>query len=86
MKVQLLVDILAGMNEHPLKSAKIAQIARDLDISYEAVRKWALSGEVPPRYLVAVTRITGADPRQLSPGLYQTITEALAIHEGKSDA
>lgn len=74
------------MNEHPLKSAKIAQIARDLDISYEAVRKWALSGEVPSRFLVAVTRMTGADPRRLSPGLYQTLTEALTIYNGDYDA
>jgi hypothetical protein len=64
------------MNEHPLKSAKVAQIARDLSISYEAVRKWAILGEVPPERLARVVELTGAAPRLLSPGLYRHIDQA----------
>lgn len=64
------------MNDHPLKNAGIAGIARECDLSYEAVRKWALRGEVPIEHLATAVRLTGASPRLLAPALYRQLDEA----------
>jgi hypothetical protein len=60
---------------HPLRKAGLRSIALSLEVSYEAVRKWALRGEVPLEYLPAVVRLTAIPPRLLSPGLYRQLDE-----------
>jgi hypothetical protein len=60
---------------HPLRR-NIKQVAAACQVSYEAVRKWALRGEVPPEHLATAVLITGASPRALSPELCQQLEAA----------
>lgn len=66
-----------------MKSFPIAKnirlVALALGLSYEAVRKWTLNGEVPAERLAEVVRVTGIAPRLLAPNLYRQIDKAETI-------
>ena len=66
---------MSEKNIYPLRG-RIREVATACQVSYEAVRKWALRGEVPPEYLAIAVRVTGASPRLLAPGLYRQMDEA----------
>jgi hypothetical protein len=63
---------------NPIRAAGIHALASACNLTYEAVRKWALRGEVPSEHLTTVVRLAKAPPCLLAPKLYRQVAEAEA--------
>ncbi len=56
-----------------------SEIARELGVSKEAVRKWFASHQIPAERVICVSRLHGwsPSPHDLRPDLYPNPTDAL---------
>jgi hypothetical protein len=73
-------------NLNPIRSAGLHALAAACRLSYEAVRKWAIRGEVPPEHLMTAVKLAKAPPCLLAPKLYRQVAEAEAAWQQIKEA